>query len=507
MGRLRFQERPRSQEPGARRPRGFQETRLDPRGALPPAGQTESAWPCDPAHLLPAHLLPAPPPSPARRARPPRPPRPGRRSASSALVLAVASSVWWRLVGVLIRFSRVACLWRDVACLSRASLPPPCARGRTGSASPGVCRVVPSRPVDAESAAHHVGPGHARAAWLPESGRRFRGENPAPSAWTSRPELSRVCSSRFCLFRAALLSRPLLTSGLSPTGATADLPGEGLTLGDPWRSGGEAGATVTAQGDTGLAPPARALGPFAFLTVALGDPGGPCATCTWRAHTWGVVLGASILGPSAHSSSHGLEARSPGLWRGAAAQGCRGDPPRPLSGSRCFAGRLCCSLVSGAVAAAPAPPAHGVPLRARSRRQLLPLGAFPLRACSWQQLLPLGAFPRVHVPVGSSSPWGVPPPPRACSRRQRLLLEGQRCHLIQKDLLLHAAAKTPFRVGSHLQWGLGFDVTPGERDVGHERDMGHRQGRWRLPGLRPRPVGWTCPLKSSTQSAGGEAGC
>lgn len=49
-----------------------------------------------------------------------------------------------------------------------------------------------------------------------------------------------------------------------------------MPLEDPCRSGGEAGVTVTAQGDVGLALPARALGPFAFLTVALGDPGGPC---------------------------------------------------------------------------------------------------------------------------------------------------------------------------------------------------------------------------------------
>lgn len=121
----------------------------------------------------------------------------------------------------------------------------------------------------------------------------------------------------------------------------------------------------------------------------------------------------------------------------------------------------------------------------------LPLLGFRRRLCSPCPTCTRRS-PCVHAPVGSppacTLPSAAPPPggvpPRARARRQLLPLEGQRCHLIQKDLLLLvAAAKTPFRVGSHLQWGLGFDVTPGGRD------LGHRQGRWRLPGLGPRLVG------------------
>lgn len=333
MGRLRFQVRPSRRSRGRGVRVSFRRRASTPAGRFcPQDGRRDGvcvaprprAVPREAAHLLAAHLLAAPPPGPARRACA-RPPRPCPRPAWSALVLAIPSGVWRRLVGVLIRFSRVACLRRDVACLSRASLPPLCARGGTVSAfarrlagwlllvllTGSLLRITPPPDTHAQGARPVVAARGQSA--LP-------GENPSPpprrqlpSTWTSRPEPSCVCSSRFCLFRGALLSRPWLSSGHSPTGATAELPGEGLPLEDPCRSGGEAGATVTAQGDIGLALPARALGPFAFLTVALGDPGGPCAICTWQARTWGVVLEASILGPCAHSSSHGLEARSPGL--------------------------------------------------------------------------------------------------------------------------------------------------------------------------------------------------
>lgn len=286
------------------------------------------------------------------------------------------------------------------------------------------------------------------------------GENPSPpprrqlpSTWTSRPEPSCVCSSRFCLFRGALLSRPWLSSGHSPTGATAELPGEGLPLEDPCRSGGEAGATVTAQGDIGLALPARALGPFAFLTVALGDPGGPCAICTWQARTWGVVLEASILGPCAHSSSHGLEARSPGLWGGGGCcPGLQRRPARPLSGSRCFAGRLCLSLASGGVSVAPAPPAHGVP--------------------------PACTLPSAAPPPGGTAVSFNP----------------------ERSPLTRCSSKDP------IPSGVTFTVGSRLRRNSRGTRFGSPPGKMATP-RAGTSTGWTCHLRGSTQSAGGGAGC
>lgn len=312
-----------------RPPRGASARRTD-------AG-TESAWPRDRApfpeklrtcsrRTCSRRRLPAPPAAPAR------PPRPCPRPAWSAWVLAIPSGVWRRLVGVLIRFSRVACLRRDVACLSRASLPPLCARGGTVSAfarrlagwlllvllTGSLLRITPPPDKHAQGARPVVA-ARVRSA-LP-------GENPSPpprrqlpSTWTSRPEPSCVCSSRFCLFRGALLSRPWLSSGHSPTGATAELPGEGLPLEDPCSSGGEAGATVTAQ----------------------GVPWDPSHFSQWLWETQGArvpsVLGKREPGESSSKQAswgraliHRLTAWRPEVQvcggRGAAAQGCGGDPP------------------------------------------------------------------------------------------------------------------------------------------------------------------------------------
>lgn len=202
MGRLRFQVRPSRRSRGRGVRVSFRRRASTPAGRFcPQDGRRDGvcvaprprAVPREAAHLLAAHLLAAPPPGPARRACA-RPPRPCPRPAWSALVLAFPSGVWRRLVGVLIRFSRVACLRRDVACLSRASLPPLCARGGTVLClRPASGGMAPSRAADGESAAHHAHPRtRTRRAlgrsWLPEAGRRFPGRTPPrPHVGSCRP--------------------------------------------------------------------------------------------------------------------------------------------------------------------------------------------------------------------------------------------------------------------------------------------------------------------------------
>lgn len=219
MGRLRFQVRPSRRSRGRGVRVSFRRRASTPAGRFcPQDGRRDGvcvaprprAVPREAAHLLAAHLLAAPPPGPARRACA-RPPRPCPRPAWSALVLAFPSGVWRRRVGVLIRFSRVACLRRDVACLSRASLPPLCARGGTVSAfarrlagwlllvllTGSLLRITPT-------------PGHARAGrsagrGCPRPVGASRGEPlPAPTSaaavhldFTSRTELRLLFSFLF----------------------------------------------------------------------------------------------------------------------------------------------------------------------------------------------------------------------------------------------------------------------------------------------------------------------